>query len=143
MENNSSIKSLMKLIQRVCDENLSRQDSITSGVIDFVNSDGTVDLHIPPDNVRFTNISNQCPFELNPGDTVKLIKEKGRASNMWVIAKCGVTNQGTQSILDLAHPVGSYYWSENSENPGSVVGGIWERVENHAIDNAYCWKRTK
>ena len=61
---------------------------------------------------------------------------------MWVIAKCGATNQETQSILDLAHPVGSYYWSENSENPSVIIGGVWESVEDHGIGNVYCWKRT-
>ena len=141
MENNASIKFLMRLIQKICDENSSKQDSITSGVIVSVNTDSTVNLYIPPDRVIFTNIPNQSPFELNPGDTVKLIKEKGRASNMWVIAKCGASNRGISTFLDLAHPVGSYYWSENSVNPSTLFGGTWEEVEDKRIGDAYCWKR--
>ena len=142
MENNASIKFLMRLIQKICDENSSKQDSITSGVIVSVNTDSTVNLYIPPDRVIFTNIPNQSPFELNPGDTVKLIKEKGRASNMWVIAKCGASNRGISTFLDLAHPVGSYYWSEDPTNPSVLFGGTWVKFDNSSFDGANCWKRT-
>lgn len=131
--NNTSIKFLMRLIQRICSENLSKQDCITSGIVDQVNTDGTVNVHIPPDNVIFTGIPNQCPFQLSRGDTVKLMKEKGRASNMWVIAKCGATNQSTNAVLDIAHPIGSYYWSENPTDPSVLFGGTWERIKDKFI----------
>lgn len=142
MENNASIKALMKLIQKVCEEFFSRQDSIISGVVDSINVNGTVNLHIPPDNIVFTNIPNQCPFGLSPGDSVKLMKEKGRASNMWVIAKCGVSNEGVTTFLNLAHPVGSYYWSEDPTNPSVLFGGTWVKFDNSSFDGANCWKRT-
>ena len=134
MESNSSIKSLMKLIQKICDENLKKRDCITSGVINSVNQDGTVNLYIPPDYKVFTNIPNQCPFELNPGDTVKLMKEKGRASNMWVIAKCGASYVDVANYyLDINHPVGSLYWSTDPTNPHDLFGGTWERIKDRMI----------
>ena len=44
--------------------------------------------------------------------------------------RCG-NNQGTlTALLDLIHPVGSYYWtSEASFNPQNVFGGQWEKLD--------------
>ena len=125
----------MQLIQSMIDESLQGQNSITSGVIDQIHDDGSVDLHIPPDNTVFTNIPNQCPFTLEIGDNVKLIKERGRASNMWVIAKCGVSNIGMDkaALLEYCYPVGSYYWSAENVSPQEFLGGVWESVEGEML----------
>ena len=152
MENNQNIKSLMQLIQSMIDESLRSQNSITSGIVDEVHSDGSVDLHIPPDRTIFTNIPNQSPFLLEIGDNVKLIKENGRASNMWIIAKCGISNTGEMNIinssesggsnntskvkemlLEYCYPVGSYYWSNLEVSPQEFLGGVWESVEGEML----------
>lgn len=129
--NNTSIKFLMRLIQRICNENLSKQDCITSGIVDQVNSDGTVNVHIPPDNVIFTGIPNQCPFGLNPGDTVKLIKERGRASNMWVIAKCG------ESYVDVEQSSDDYLEQEvislGNSKQDKLTAGTGISIVNNVI----------
>ena len=36
-------------------------------------------------------------------------------------------------MLDLAHPVGSYYWSSKSTNPSSLFGGTWEQIKDKFI----------
>lgn len=36
-------------------------------------------------------------------------------------------------ILDLAHPVGSLYWSSDSTDPGTLFGGTWTRVKDRFI----------
>ena len=38
-----------------------------------------------------------------------------------------------QTILNCAHPVGSYYWSSESTEPSRLFGGTWERVKNKFI----------
>lgn len=37
------------------------------------------------------------------------------------------------SIFDLIYPVGCYYWSSNSTNPGTLFGGTWEQIEDRFI----------
>ena len=36
-------------------------------------------------------------------------------------------------ILLAAHPVGSYYWSSESTDPGTLFGGTWERVKDRFV----------
>ena len=36
-------------------------------------------------------------------------------------------------MLDLAHPVGSYYWSSQSTNPSELFGGTWEQIKDQFI----------
>lgn len=36
-------------------------------------------------------------------------------------------------LLDYIYPVGSYYWSSNSINPGTVFGGTWEQVKDKFV----------
>lgn len=36
-------------------------------------------------------------------------------------------------ILDLAHPVGSYYWSSKNTDPSSLFGGTWEQIKDQFI----------
>lgn len=36
-------------------------------------------------------------------------------------------------ILDLAHPVGSFYWSAQSTNPNTLFGGTWEQIKDTFI----------
>lgn len=36
-------------------------------------------------------------------------------------------------LVDLVYPVGSYYWSSNSTNPGTIFGGTWEQIKDKFI----------
>lgn len=36
-------------------------------------------------------------------------------------------------ILNLAHPVGSYYWSSKPDNPKTLFGGEWTQVEDKFV----------
>ena len=89
----------MKLIKKVVLEVNKTNSEIVSGVVQNINQDGTVDIVIPPDITVLTGIPNQTPFELKVGDSVKLLKERNRLSNVWVIAKCGLKN-GSYTIKD-------------------------------------------
>ena len=49
----------------------------------------------------------------------------------------GFTETIIQSIVNTAklasHPIGSYYWSEDSTEPSILFGGTWERVKDKFI----------
>lgn len=38
-----------------------------------------------------------------------------------------------KEIALLAHPIGSYYWSSDKTDPGTLFGGVWEAVEDRFI----------
>lgn len=38
-----------------------------------------------------------------------------------------------KSILLAAHPVGSFYWSENSTSPKELFGGEWEQIKDRFV----------
>ena len=37
------------------------------------------------------------------------------------------------SLLDLIYPIGSYYWSSVSTNPGTIFGGTWEQIKDKFV----------
>ena len=36
-------------------------------------------------------------------------------------------------VLDIAHPVGSYYWSKDPTDPSILFGGTWEQIKDKFI----------
>lgn len=36
----------------------------------------------------------------------------------------------TEAVMEQAHPIGSYYWSDYSTDPGTLFGGTWERIKD-------------
>lgn len=53
--------------------------------------------------------------------------------NIQDIENINETNNLVKSILLLAHPVGSYYWSSESTNPGELFGGTWTQIKDKFI----------
>lgn len=45
-------------------------------------------------------------------------------------------NETYVSILDFIYPVGSIYMSVNSADPGSLIGGTWERIKDRFLLSA-------
>ena len=52
-----------------------------------------------------------------------------------IVFETGETSNSVllQSILLMAHPVGSYYWSSDSTSPETLFGGTWEQVKDKFI----------
>lgn len=45
----------------------------------------------------------------------------------------GVATFSGKTLLDLIHPVGSFYFSENITSPETLFGGTWERIKDTFI----------
>lgn len=47
---------------------------------------------------------------------------------------CNYINNDLKAlILDMAHPIGSYYWSSDSTNPHDLFGGTWVQIKDKFI----------
>lgn len=42
-------------------------------------------------------------------------------------------NSILKGLIDVIHPVGSYYITENSANPSALFGGKWEQIKDRFI----------
>ena len=83
---NPLVNKFLKQISKIIDYKLEKLTTVESAIVDQVNLDGTVNLHIPPDSTIFTNIQNQSIYQdLQVGDCVKVLKQNNKASNMWII----------------------------------------------------------
>lgn len=99
MANNYDVKTINScadsMIEKILDclrGEMKKSTYIDTAIVNSVNEDGTVNVYFPPDNSKiFTKISNQTPFQLEPGDGVELLLKDGSYSNCWVIAKHGAT----------------------------------------------------
>lgn len=45
----------------------------------------------------------------------------------------GANSQLVKTILLLAHPIGSYYWSSTNTNPHDLFGGTWVQVKDKFV----------
>lgn len=125
---NPLVNKFLKQISKIIDHKLEKLTTVESAIVDQVNLDGTVNLHIPPDSTVFTNIQNQSIYQdLQVGDCVKVLKQNNKASNMWIIG--GHNLKRTENIEPFK---GVDYIIEQGQN------GIWTyRKWNSGI--AECW----
>ena len=96
MNNNCNINNqadiFLNRIKTVVQDEMNNMVTIQGAIVKTVNSDKTVNVYIPPENnIVFSNIKNQTPFELQEGDSVELMLKNGTYTNCWVIAKHGTT----------------------------------------------------
>lgn len=49
---------------------------------------------------------------------------------------CRKDSSGGKTIVDLIYPVGSIYMSVNSADPGTLIGGTWERIKDRFLLSA-------
>lgn len=74
------------------------------------------------------------------GDTGKM--KVGDGKTVWRVLPYLFTGMSQKEILDCFCPVNSVKITTTNDNPGTVVGGVWERIS--AEDTAlYYWVRRK
>lgn len=86
------VAEFKKAIEDIVDARLQSYGitSFISAIITGVNSDGTVNVKIPPDDNRYiNNLLNKSNVSLSVGDSVELCTKNGRISNSWVAIKHG------------------------------------------------------
>lgn len=129
-------KALNKQINRIVDSKLKNLTTIESAVITSINSDGTVNLTIPPDTAIYTNIQNQSIYQdLNVGDYVKIVKQGNRSTNMWIIGAHRQNQSLKTKITDLENKINAIkiYASLTPEDPSTIYGGTWQRLNGMFI----------
>lgn len=71
-------------------------------------------------------------IETSIGLTGNVVNNKSTStSNAY---SCDYINNDLKAlILDMAHPIGSYYWSSDSTNPHDLFGGTWVQIKDKFI----------
>lgn len=144
MENNEDIiKNLFKQINKLIDYKLNKTTQIKSAIVQNINTNGTVDIVVPPDHTVYHNIQNQSIYQnLNVGDHVKIIKENNSLSNMWIIGGFGLQQKNIESI-DYIVEQGTesmggndlWYWSKWQSGRAECYG--IKNYGNISIDTAW------
>ena len=113
MNNNISpftdIYNFKKVIDDIIDVNL-----INKGIVKYiaakvvsVNSNGTVNVYIPPDNSNIVNgLANKTGESLMPGDSVELCAKNGSIKNSWIAVKHGISQSGSSDNFPIGSIVG-------------------------------------
>ena len=132
-QDNSLVNKFLKQISKIIDHKLEKLTTVESAIVDQVNIDGSVNLHIPPDNTIFTGIQNQSIYQnLKVGDCVKVLKQNNKASNMWIIG--GHNLKGNDTIEKINKTVSNITDFIIEQD----TSGIWTyRKWNSGI--AECW----
>lgn len=82
----SIVKTFFQQISNMVDSKIQKLTQVKSATVHSINTDGTVNIQIPPDTTVYHNIQNQSIYQdLHIGDNVKIIKEGNSLSNMWII----------------------------------------------------------
>ena len=101
-------KEFKGVIEDIVDARISKKGitKFVSAVVKTVNSNGSVDVYLPPDTEKIVSVVlNKTGERLSVGDSVELCTKNGKTSNAWVSVKHG-TNLG--NLVDEAScPVAS------------------------------------
>lgn len=92
---NVTAKEFVNVVRRVIGQELNKTDKTYVAVVEGLNSDGTLNLYIPPDRETvFNNIINESKFVFREGDSAVLYAIKGELSNAFVVAKYNARGAG-------------------------------------------------
>ena len=132
-QDNSLVNKFLKQISKIIDHKLEKLTTVESAIVDQVNIDGSVNLHIPPDSTIFTGVQNQSIYQnLKVGDCVKVLKQNNKASNMWIIGGHNLKRNDTiEKINKVVSNITDFIVEQD-------ISGIWTyRKWNSGV--AECW----
>lgn len=94
-------KEFKSVIEDIVDAKMARKGitKFMSAIVKKINTDGSVDVYLPPDKTRVVSkVLNKTGETLVVGDSVELCTKNGKTSNSWIAVKHG-TNLGNMSEL--------------------------------------------
>lgn len=100
-------KEFKGVIEDIVDARMSKKGitKFVSAVVKTVNSNGSVDVYLPPDTEKIVSgVLNKTGEKLSVGDSVELCTKNGKTSNAWVSVKHG-TNFSLGNISQLNYTV--------------------------------------
>ena len=107
--------SNLKKINECLNTNKTQSDASLNNLTNNVNNNKT------QTNEQIKNITN----DLN--NFKKEINQK--ISELSDILK----NKIKKEILDMSHPIGTYYWSQKNTDPSTIFGGKWESIKGRFL----------
>lgn len=93
----NNVYSFKKVIDDIINANLANKGMVkyVSAKVVGVNSNGTVNVYIPPDNSNIVNgLANKSGEILATGDSVELCTKNGSLKNAWIAVKHGINSAG-------------------------------------------------
>ena len=121
-------KEFKDVIEDIVDARISKKGitKFVSAVVKTVNSDGSVDVYLPPDTEKIVSgVLNKTGEKLSVGDSVELCTKNGKTSNAWVSVKHGTNFSGGEQTDDTG-------WLFTASWSSSDLG-VWY---NHGVDGA-------
>lgn len=121
-------KEFKDVIEDIVDARISKKGitKFVSAVVKTVNSDGSVDVYLPPDTEKIVSgVLNKTGEKLSVGDSVELCTKNGKTSNAWVSVKHGTNFSGGEQTDDTSW-LFSASWSSSDL-------GVWY---NHGVSGA-------
>lgn len=121
-------KEFKDVIEDIVDARISKKGitKFVSAVVKTVNSNGSVDVYLPPDTEKIVSgVLNKTGEKLSVGDSVELCTKNGKTSNAWVSVKHGTNFSGGGQTDDTGW-LFSAIWSSSDL-------GVWY---NHGVDGA-------
>ena len=115
----NNVYSFKKVIDDIVDANLTNKGMVkyVSAKVVGINSNGTVNVYIPPDNSNIVNgLANKSGESLSPGDSVELCTKNGSLKNAWISVKHGI---GTAGGASDNFPIGSIIAYGGTELPNN------------------------
>jgi len=97
-------KEFKGVIEDIVDARMSKKGitKFVSAVVKTVNSNGSVDVYLPPDTEKIVSgVLNKTGEQLSVGDSVELCTKNGKTSNAWVSVKHGTNFNVDKKISDL------------------------------------------
>ena len=67
--------------------------------------------------------------DLTPTQSDKITELLSKTETLLAAVAGDIDVSDLNTYLLAAHPIGSYYWSDNSADPSTLFGGVWQRVK--------------
>lgn len=95
----NTAKGFVDVVKQIFNDEIAKKDKTLTCIVDEVNSDGTLDVYIPPDSTTIKRgVVNESKFAFKRGDAAVLYVIEGNVSNAFVVAKFNGRNDDGFSV---------------------------------------------